>query len=141
VIDFACLATKANGRLKVLDEASFKREWAAIGEGQEFEINFSESAHEPKHTRAQEKFFHGPVLKAFMSLGYTKEEAKAELCLRFIPMELHRQDGAIVTVPGATSKLGKKAYTDLIESCIQLAAELDIYIEDADEWRKKHQAA
>lgn len=138
LIDFSCLATKANGRLKLLDEASFKAEWARVGEGQEIELTFGEVSLAPKRTRAQEKFFHGPILKAFMTLGMGKEEAKAVLCLRFIPREVHQLDGSIVIVPGSTSKLSKKDYTELINECIQQAAELDLFIEDADEYRKKH---
>lgn len=138
MIDFSCLATKANGKLKLLDESVFRREWPAIGEGQELELHFSEVSTEPRRTRAQEKFFHGPILKAFMSLGNRKEEAKAMLCLMFIPREIHMMDGSIVVVPGSTSALGKKAYSELIDACMQLAAEQDLYIEDADEWRKKH---
>lgn len=141
MIEFSCLATKANGKLKLLDEGSFRQAWAEIGEGQEIELTFAEPALFTKRTRAQEKFFHGPVLKAFMSLGMGKEEAKAVLCLKFIPREVHQLDGTIVIVPGSTSQLSKKEYSDFIESCIQQAAELNLYIEDADEWRKKHQAA
>ena len=63
------------------------------------------------------------------------------LCLLFIPREVHQLDGRLVIVPGHTADLKVEEFNDLIDSCIQLAAEHDLYIEDSAEWRKKRSAA
>lgn len=90
-------------------------------------------------TRAQEKFFHGPILKGFMqAMDYAKQEAKDYLALLFIPVDLRLPDGTYVRVPGHTSALSKEDYSGFIEACIRHAAEHDIYIEDASEWLRKN---
>lgn len=122
------------GKLKLLDKYEYDRGLERFMDGQELVLTLEEP--EIHHSRQQEKFFHGPVLRAFMEhCGYRKEEAKAMLCLRFIPQDIKLMDGSIVRVPGSTAALGKKRYSELIEECIQLAAEEGIYIKDADVWR------
>lgn len=135
-MDYSCLCTVLRGKLRLFDRDDFDRGIAQFCDGEELELHI-ESVGE-RRTRAQEKFFHGPVLKAFESLGYAKQEAKDMLALRFIPQEVHQLDGSISLVPGHTSKLKKQEYTAFIEQCIQLAAENDLYVEDADVWRQKH---
>lgn len=136
---FSYLGTFRAGRLRIHDRAGFDRDGHQFGDGEEVEVTV-ESVGE-KHSRAQEKFFHGPVLKAFMSTGLHKQEAKDMLALLFIPQDIRLMDGSIVRVPGHTSALKKDAYSKFIEACIQLAAENDLYIEDSDEWLKKMRAA
>jgi hypothetical protein len=113
-----------------------------FGAGQEIDVTFAEPTR--SRTSKQNRFLHGPVLSAFKSLGYTKQEAKDMLALRFIPREVKQLDGSIVVVPGHTSDLTVEEFVEFIESCIQLAAENDLYIQDAEEWRtaqrKRHAA-
>lgn len=132
------ICTKNAGKLKIYDREGFDAVLAEYGDGEDLQLEVSEVGR--KRTQAQNRFFHGPVLKAFEHVGYRKEEAKAMLCLRFIPMELKTLDGFIVRVPGHTSDLKVEDFNDFIEQCIQLASENDIYIEDAAEWRKNRSA-
>lgn len=135
---FSTLVTVRDGKLKLLAKEEFDRGLAQFMDGQELLLSIEEP--EQGRTRQQEKFFHGPVLKAFQNLGMGKEEAKAVLCLKFIPKEIHTLEGGIAIVPGSTSKLTKKEYTDLIEQCIQLAAELGEVVQDSDTWLREHRS-
>jgi hypothetical protein len=139
VTQFSAICTVKGGKLKLHDRDGFDRALAQFGDGEDLEL-FIETVGE-RRTRAQEKFFHGPICKAFEPLGYHKQEAKDMLALMFIPQEVHQLDGSVVLVPGRTSKLKKDDYTKFIEQCMQLAAEQGLYIEDADEWRSKANAA
>lgn len=136
---FSTSCTVVNGKLKLFDLDGFKRGVQVFCDGEELEL-FLESVGE-KYTRAQEKFFHGPVLKAFMTTGLRKQEAKDMLALEFIPVEIRRVDGSLAWVPGHTSALKKQEYSEFIESCIQLAAEQGLVVEDADQWRAKQRGA
>lgn len=128
------ICTKAHGKLKIFDREGMDAVIAEYGDGEDLQLSIEEAGR--KRTQAQNRFFHGPILKAFMSTGLYKQEAKDMLCLRFIPREVRTIDGPIVLVPGHTSDLKVEEFNDLIDQCIQLAAENDIYIEDAAEWRK-----
>ena len=134
------LCTKVNGKLKIFDRAGFDAVLAEYGDGEDIQLELDEPAAR-KRTRAQEKYFHGPVLKAFEHFGYHKQEAKDMLCLRFIPKEIHQMDGEVVIVPGRTSTLTVEEYNDLIEQCIQLAAENGQIVLDGAEWRARHRNA
>lgn len=136
---FSALCTRHGRALRLVDERSFQRGLEQFGEGEELEL-FLDVVGE-HYTRAQEKFFHGPILKAFMRLGYGKQDAKDMLALRFIPQEIRLLDGTIVRVPGHTSALNKKDYNAFIDDCIQLAAEQGEVVEDAEVWRAKHRSA
>lgn len=127
------ICTKANGKLKIYDREGFDAVIAEYGDGEDLQLHLEEVGR--KRTRAQECFFHGPVLKAFEPLGYHKQEAKDMLCLRFIPRDVRLLDGTIVRVPGSTSELKVDDYSDLIEQCIQLAAEQGEIVKDGAEWR------
>ncbi len=132
---YSTLCTVARGKLKLLDRADFDRALARFADGEELDLTIAEPT--PKRTRPQERFFHGPVLAAFQTLGLEKQEAKDVLALKFIPREVHQFDGSVAIVPGHTSGLSKEEYSELIESCIQLAAELGIVVQDAAEWRAR----
>lgn len=133
------ICTKQNGKPKIWDLAGFNAVLDEYGDGEDFQISI-EDVHR-KRTSAQNRFFHGPVLKAFDDLGWRKQEAKEMLCLRFIPHECRQFDGSIVLVPGHTSDLNVEAFNDLIEQCIQLAAENGCYVQDAAEWRESQRRA
>lgn len=133
------IGTKEKGKPKIFDREGMDAVFAAYGDGEDFLVSIEEAGR--KRTRAQEKFFHGPVLKAFESFGYPKQEAKEMLCLRFIPQEIHLMDGGVVLVPGHTSALKVEEYNDLIEQCIQLAAENGQIVLDGAEWRARHMSA
>lgn len=136
---FSALCTVSGGKLKLLERESFNEGLSRFCDGEEIELTL-ETVSE-KHTTAQQRFFHGPVLKAFMTLGYGKQEAKDMLALMFIPQEVHQLDGSVVLVPGHTSKLKKDAYSTFIEECIHCASEQGLYIEDSDQWLKKNRRA
>lgn len=136
---FSALVTHGGGKLRFLDGSWFSGIVAAFAEGEEIDL-FMETA-SAKATAKQRRFFHGPVLKAFIGLGWEKADAKRELCLRYIPIDHHRPDGTVVTVPGHTSDLSVEEYDRLIESCIQLAAEMGEVVMNADEWRESRRAA
>lgn len=131
--------TKVDGRAKIFDIQGFNSLLAEFGDGEDGVIHVDEAGR--KHTRAQEKFFHGPVLKAFMREGRGKQEAKDMLCLMFIPHDILMLDGSIVRVPGSTSKLNVEDYNDLIEQSIQLAAENGQVVMDGAEWRARQAQA
>lgn len=133
------LGTMKNGKPKIHDLYGFNQVLAQYGDGEDFHLHIEEPGR--KRTRAQEKFFHGPVLKAFMSEGRGKQEAKDMLCLMFIPHDILMLDGSIVRVPGSTSALNVEDYNDLIEQSIQLAAENGVIVLDGGEWRARQAQA
>lgn len=132
------ICTKNGGKLKIFDLSGFNAVLAEYGDGEDLQISIDEPGR--LRTRAQERFFHGPVLKAFEAFGYPKNEAKEMLCLRFIPHEVRQMDGSVVLVPGRTSKLKVDEYNELIEQSIQLAAENGQVVLDGAEWRAKRLA-
>ncbi len=127
-----------NGQMRLDDKATFFAECKEFGDGESFVLTL-ESAEEAK-SKAQERFFHGPVLKAvaraFKHLGWTKQEAKDYIALQCIPLDIPLPDGTYYRVPGRTSGLPKHEYSDLIEFGIRLAAENGEVVKDADEWRR-----
>lgn len=133
------ICTKAGGKFHLYDREGFNKVLAAYGDGEDFQLHIEDVGR--KRTLAQNRFLHGPVLKAFEAVGYRKQEAKDMLCLRFLPKEVRQLDGSIVLVPGHTSDLKVEEFNDFIDACIQLAAENDLYIADADEWRRQQRAA
>ncbi len=133
------LCTKHNGKMKIFDKTGFDAAFAEVGEGEDLCLTLEDAGR--KRTQAQNRFFHGPILKAFMSTGLHKQEAKDMLALMFIPQDVHLLDGSVVRVPGHTSLLKVEEFNDLIDACIQLAAENNIDIEDAADWRRTHPRA
>lgn len=133
------IGTKEHGKPKIFDLSGFNAVLAQYGDGEDFYLHIEEPGR--KRTRAQEKFFHGPVLKAFMKEGRGKQEAKDMLCLLFIPREIELMDGSIVRVPGSTSALTVEDYNDLIDQSIQLAAENGVVVMDGAEWRARRAQA
>lgn len=129
------ICTKVDGKLKIYDRAGMDALIAQYGDGEDLQLTLEPVGR--RRTYAQNRFFHGPILKAFMTTGLHQQEAKDMLCLRFIPREVRQMDGSIVIVPGHTSDLKVEEFNDLIDACIQLAAENDLYIEEAAEWRRQ----
>jgi hypothetical protein len=151
---YSCLAmivVQAGRRtLKLFDRVDFDRALARFGEGEELELRLETL--DRKRTSRQNRFFHGPVLKAFMTLGYSQEEAKDLLCFQFIPREIHipsfEGDPLAVLfdtgmglkwirihrVPGHTSTLTVEQFNPFLDSCIQYAAEQNIVIQDSEVW-------
>lgn len=127
------ICTKANGKMKIFDREGFDAVLAEYGDGEDLQLHIDEVGR--KRTQAQNRFFHGPICKAFGEVGYRTQEAKEMLCLRFLPKELRQLDGSVVLVPGHTSDLKVDEFNEFIDQCIQLAAENDIYIKDSAEWR------
>lgn len=133
---FSTLCTVSGGKLKLLERESFNEGLARFCDGEEIELTLETVA--AKHTSAQRKFFHGPVLKPFIKHGWQRQEAKDMLAMRHIPQEVRMLDGTIIRMPGHTSALSRAAYNEFIEACIQDAAtELCEVVDDADEWRRK----
>lgn len=129
------ICTKVNGKLKIYDREGMDAVLSEYGDGEDLQLHIEEVGR--KRTQAQNRFFHGPICKAFMSTGLHHQEAKDMLALMFIPKECRTLDGSIVIVPGHTSELKVEEFNDFIDACIQLAARHEIYIEDGDEWRAR----
>lgn len=134
---FSTLATINHGKLHLLAKAEWDRGVSQFMDGQELVLTVEEAGR--KRTAAQNRFLHGPVVAGFVELGWSEEDTKIELCLRFLPVEHTRPDGSIVIVPGHTSGLNVEEFNRFLDKCIQFAAENDVYIKDADEWRRTHQ--
>ena len=140
---FSCLvvvrAYRGVKTLHLLDKARYDASVQQFAEGQQLVMTVEEEGQQ--RTSLQNRFFHGPVCKAFRALGWADQDTKTELCLRFLPKEHTRPDGAVVIVPGHTSRLTVAEFNVFLEQCIQFAAEHDVHIQDADVWRKTHGAA
>ncbi len=102
-------------------------------------------AHRETRSSAQNRYWHGVVVKAFAEhCGYEFEEAKDALALKLLPIEVTDiQTGEVCVVPGHTSELNTKEFNDLIERAQRLGAELGLYIPDPgdDVTGKKGRAA
>ncbi len=135
---YGCLCTVTgplgNRTLKMHDRPAFDRALNRFGAGEELNLEIRTMGR--KRTNAQGRFFHGPILRAFMDLGYGKQEAKDMLMLLFCPLEITLPDQTVALVPGHTSALEVQEFNALIEQCIQLAAENGLVIEDVDQWRR-----
>lgn len=132
---FNALCTKSNGKLKVHDRDGMDQYIALFGDGEDLELTLEPASR--RRTSKQNRFFHGPVVTAFMrmDLGYrTREEVKDMLCLLFIPRECRQMDGSVVVIPGHTHQLDVEAFNNLIEQCIQLAAENNQVVLDGQDW-------
>lgn len=133
------ICTKINGKLKIYDRDGMDAVLAEYGDGEDLQLHIEEVGR--KRTQAQNRFFHGPICKAFMATGLHHREAKDMLALMFIPRDVRMPDGTIARVPGHTSELKVEEFNDFIDACLQLAAENDVYIEDAEEWRRRKRSA
>ena len=136
---FACACTFREGKLKLYDREAFERACYQFPDGFDGEIIIQEVGRQ--RTSAQNRFYHGPVLKAFRELGWADVDTKIELALMFLPVEHQRPDGTVVIVPGHTSTLKVDEFNRFLEQVIQYAAENDVYIEDSEQWRRKVGAA
>lgn len=136
---YASSCTVRDGKIKIFNREALEKELYRWPDGLELEFVLQEPKRQ--RTNAQNRFFWGPVCKAFKELGYHSQEAHDMLCLMFLPQQVKRLDGTLATVPGHTSTLTVKEFNEFLEQVIQLASEQDIYIEDADVWRKQHGAA
>jgi hypothetical protein len=129
------ICTLHKGKLKIYDLKGFNDVLAHYGDGEDLQLRIEEVGR--KRTQAQNRFFHGPIIQAFMTTGLHQHEAKEMLALKFIPQEIRQLDGTTALVPGHTSDLNVEQFNDFIDACIQLAAENDILIEDSAEWRQQ----
>lgn len=136
---YACACTVKDGKLKLFNKDAFEKALYQFPNGLDLELVIQEQGR--KRTNAQNRFLHGPVLKAFRELGWADEDTKTELCLRFLPVEHTRPDGTVVIVPGHTSTLKVDAFNRFLDQVIQFASEHDVYIEDSEQWRAKKGAA
>ncbi len=124
------------GRLKTRGEAL---DLSKFGAGEAVVVTVE--SEEEHRSDAQNRFFHGPILRAFMrdpngDVQMHKQEAKDMLCLMFIPVDVRLPDGTIARCPGHTATLKKAEFTQFIDACLQLAAEQGMPVDDVDEWRK-----
>lgn len=123
--------------LKLFDRRGFDQALEQFGDGEDLELHLEAIGR--RRTHAQNRFFHAAVVPAFADAYGNATRAKTELCLQFIPVEHERPDGSVVIVPGHTASLNVEEFNKLIEDCIGLAAEHDIYIKDGAEWRIEQQ--
>lgn len=139
-LSFSTSCTVVGGKLKLFDKDEFARIAGEFADGESLVLTIEQEGR--KRTAQQNRFFHGPILNSLMpcftDYGWTREELKTELCLRFIPVEHTREDGSVVVIPGHTSALDVEPFNQFIESCNQFAAEHGVYIKDSDEWRRAH---
>lgn len=138
-LSFSCLCTVVGGKLKLFDRIGFDRGLTQFMDGQELELTIEEVGRQ--RTGAQNRFLWGPVIGAFMELGWAKQEAHDMLALMFIPKDVKLPDGSVVRVPGHTSDLTVPEFNEFLDSCIQLAAENGQIIDDGAEWRQRRGAA
>jgi hypothetical protein len=136
---YSCACTFAGGKLKLFNREAFEKACYDFPDGFNGELIIQEQGR--KRTSAQNRFLHGPVCKAFRELGWSDQDTKTELCLRFLPIEHSRPDGSVVIVPGHTSTLTVEEFNRFLDQVIQFAAEHDVYIEDSEQWRAKKGAA
>jgi len=136
---YSCACTVMDGKLKLFNREAFEKALYQFANGVELELVIQEQGR--KRTSAQNRFLHGPVCKAFRELGWSDQDTKIELCLRFLPVEHARPDGTVVIVPGHTSTLTVEEFNRFLDQVIQFASEHDVYIEDSDQWRAKSGAA
>lgn len=135
---FAAACTVNAGRIKIFNREAMEKALYNWPNGIDLELVIQEPKRQ--RTSAQNRFLHGPVCKAFRELGWSDQDTKTELCLRFLPVEHARPDGSVVIVPGHTSTLSVSEFNRFLEEVIQFAAEHDVYIEDSDKWRALHPA-
>ncbi len=133
---YSCAVTFKDGKLKLFNREAFEKACYNFPDGFDGELIIQEQGRQ--RTSAQNRFLHGPVLKAFRELGWADVDTKTELCLRFLPVEHTRPDGSVVVVPGHTSTLKVPEFNLFLDQVIQWAAEHDVQIKDSDEWRIKH---
>lgn len=135
---FSCLVTVDEQRgkkiIRLSDRHGYDQFLDHYGIGEQLELTVATLA--ASHSDKQRRFLHGPVLDAFIEMGYRKQEAKDMLALTFIPQTIKLPDGSYVRVPGHTEALSREEYSAFIESCIQLAAEEGHPVKDAAEWRE-----
>lgn len=136
---YSCACTAKDGKLKLHNVEAFNRGIFHAPNGADLELIIQERGRQ--RTSQQNRFFWGPVCNGFKELGYRPQETHDLLCLMFLPQQVKQLDGTLATFPGHTSTLTVKQFNEFLEQVIQLAAEKDIYIADADEWRKNHGAA
>jgi hypothetical protein len=122
----------AEGRFEVFDRAHMLK---AIQHFKRGTVLFSMKVHRETRSNAQNRFWHGVVVPAFVDhCGYTFAEAKDALALELLPKEVvDVKTGEVKTVPGHTSDLNTKEFNELIERAQQLGAEMGIYIPDPGE--------
>lgn len=133
---YACACTLRDGKLKVFNREAMEKELYRWPDGMDLELVLQEPKRQ--RTNAQNRFLHGPVCRAFRELGWSDNDTKIELCLRFLPVEHVRPDGSVVIVPGHTSTLTVEEFNRFLDQVIQFASEHDIYIEDSETWRLQH---
>jgi hypothetical protein len=135
---YASSCTVREGKIKIFNREALEKELYRWPDGLDLEFILQEPKRQ--RTNAQNRFLHGPVCSAFRELGWSDQDTKIELCLRFLPVEHTRPDGAVVIVPGHTSTLTVEEFNRFLDQVIQFAAEHDVYIEDSDKWRALHPA-
>lgn len=115
------------GQLKLSGRLVFDQAMRRFGDGP---VTVRVSALLTQRSHMQNRYWHGILIPIFMEhTGYSFEEMKDALALHLIPQEItDLATGEITKVPGHTSRLSKKEFTDLIERAQQLGAEMNIYI-------------
>lgn len=127
-----------NGRLFIENRRVFDQQIALLDARWSLEV----SVRRRKATRSlrQNRYYWGCVVEAISQhTGYTPEEVHDFLKAKFIPKKLALADGNgevkdEVVVGGSTRAMDTGAFSEFCETIKQwAAAELDVYIPDADE--------
>ncbi len=148
-MDFSCLATKRNGRLKVLDEQSFKRAWAEVGEGEELEFCLKDTTRARLRSKKALGYYWGVVLKiAEEETGQPADDIHDAMVESFVPSESKRlefvnqmtgESMPIAIEVRHSPKQGDKWF-DFVENVRLFLREflnIDTPDPDPDYWRKR----
>lgn len=124
--------TVENGRIRLDDEAGYRRAVGQFGDGR-VTVRIERERHQ--RSNQQNRFWHGVVVKLFAEhCGYDFYDMKDTLALELIPKEVYDiKTGEMKIVPGHTSALNTKEFNALIERAQRLGAEMGIDIPNPGE--------
>lgn len=138
---FETTALVRDGKLRLDDRTGFDDALRRFGDGT---IAMRIEPLADKRSNAQNRFWHGTVIPAFMKElngesprdKHAFAQMKATLALELIPQTIVDMNGVEHVVPGHTADLSVAEFTDLITRAQQLGAKYGVYIPDSDEAQK-----
>lgn len=149
-VEFACLCTVRDGRLKLYDLEGYARGLARFGNGVELELTLCEGNRARLRSKKANAYLWG-VVYALMSVhtGHSPEDLHDAMCEKFLPSEQKRVEFfnkmtgerlEVETEVRRSSKLAGSPFYDFVENVRQFAREfLDVDTPDPDPefWRKR----
>lgn len=99
--------------------------------GRRLQITISDRS---RRSDRQNKYFHACCQIFGESLGYTKDEAKSIVKMKFLKKDkINEETGEIFEYLAETHKLNKEEFADLMDNFIRWAAQLGIILPMPDE--------